>query len=362
MPATLTPLSASSRPLPEAGTITRRIYDLLQTGMSRGDVARTVGRGYGFVQNVYATHWPERVQSNPNRPTAAPRTQTARSRPAPSTPATPPASAPVAAAPVPLVVQNRPVEPARPIDYRDIQGQFGIELEACGVPTQELAAAISRQGVPCCVEGYNHSTRAHWKIVTDSSVRGNYPFELVSPPLRGADVGQIDIVCAELSRLRARVNQSCGFHVHFDASALSRDFWALVNVVLNYALLESAIDQVMPPTRRGSANFYCKSLRVDDFARRINQLTTFEQLRQFYSNSRYWKVNLQAFSRHQTVEFRQHSGTVEAEKIKNWVYFLDEFLRECFKFRTNKDMTFESYNVHPQLLQYFQQRAAQLAR
>ena len=39
-------------------------------------------------------------------------------------------------------------------------------------------------------------------------------------------------------------------------------------------------------------------------------------------NSRYYKINSHAYIRHQTIEFRQHSGTTDYEKISNWIAFL----------------------------------------
>ena len=38
------------------------------------------------------------------------------------------------------------------------------------------------------------------------------------------------------------------------------------------------------------------------------------------------KVNLEAYSRHRTVEFRQHSGTINFTKIENWVRFLGRMI------------------------------------
>ena len=38
------------------------------------------------------------------------------------------------------------------------------------------------------------------------------------------------------------------------------------------------------------------------------------------------KVNLEAYSRHKTVEFRQHSGTTNFTKMRNWVLFLHKLV------------------------------------
>ena len=61
------------------------------------------------------------------------------------------------------------------------QRRFGVEIEFVGVNRDELARAISAQGIDCVVEGYNHRTQSHWKIVTDASCG----YEMDSPILQG---------------------------------------------------------------------------------------------------------------------------------------------------------------------------------
>jgi hypothetical protein len=41
---------------------------------------------------------------------------------------------------------------------------------------------------------------------------------------------------------------------------------------------------------------------------------------------RYQKLNLESLERHGTIEFRQHSGTVDAEKAVNWVRLCTAFI------------------------------------
>lgn len=187
-------------------------------------------------------------------------------------------------------------------------GNFGVEIEMYNVNASRVAAALTLNGISCYVEGYNHATRDHWKIVGDGSVRGFGACELVSPILNGADgLAQIDQVCRVLSENNAKVNRSCGLHVHHDASDFRKD--QLHKVVKVYQRVEKHVDSFMPESRRGNNNYYCHSV-----------LSSGEAIAR-EGVSRYYKLNLQSFFRHGTIEFRHHSGTVDVDKIKNWVLF-----------------------------------------
>lgn len=64
----------------------------------------------------------------------------------------------------------------------------------------------------------------HWKLVTDSSLQGNNTFELVSPILVGENgLKELETVCWVLDICNAKVNDSCGFHVHMDAASFNLD-------------------------------------------------------------------------------------------------------------------------------------------
>jgi hypothetical protein len=68
------------------------------------------------------------------------------------------------------------------------------------------------------------------------------------------------------------------------------------------------------PSRRG--NNYCKPIH-SSVKGRVDAMSTVQQI---ISNwDRFSVLNLAAYSRHHTVEFRQHQGTIECDKIMNWV-------------------------------------------
>lgn len=132
--------------LSENGTKTSKIQKLLALGLTRRQVADLVANGnYGFVQNVYM----RMMQGLTN--TAAQAAAT--------------------------------IAPA--IDYI-FNRNFGVEIEAYNCTRDRLARELTAAGISVQVEGYNHTDHAdHWKLVTDSSLRGDNTFELVSPILNG---------------------------------------------------------------------------------------------------------------------------------------------------------------------------------
>ena len=200
--------------------------------------------------------------------------------------------------------------------------KFGVEIEAYNVDMRLLERKLNEAGINASYESYNHNTRSHWKIVSDASLSGNESFELVSPVLVGEDgMNQVKKVCDILSQCNAKVNKSCGMHVHFDARNLSLNDWK--NLYKNYATIETQIDAIMPASRRG--NQYCKSLKngfgsLASLFEKIDAASSIQSIaRNVANNDRYFKMNVQSFLRHGTVEFRQHSGTVEFEKMNNWI-------------------------------------------
>lgn len=202
-----------------------------------------------------------------------------------------------------------------------MERKFGIELEIAGIAQDLAINALSAAGINAKAEGYNHTTRRHWKLVSDSSVRGG--FEVVSPVLEGeAGIAEAMAVAEALSDAGANVNRTCGFHVHFDISDLSLE--NVKTVVRRYCAHEAEIDAIMPPSRRGNSNQYCKGIPAERLAAMLNASSIQEMA--MAQGSRYYKVNLQAFLRHGTIEFRQHSGTCSATKIANWLRFLAAFI------------------------------------
>jgi len=230
--------------------------------------------------------------------------------------------------------------------------KFGIEIEMT-LPhrASTLATRLNSVNIAAQVEGYNHRLRSHWKITTDATVRsdsGHHAMELVSPPLKGRDgLRQLETVCAVLAEMNAKVNRSCGLHVHHDARDLDFEAWKLVTKC--YVKYEDVIDQLMAPSRRGNGNQWCRSLRrsyvgntVEEVFERIDRCSSNYDIQSIFG-TRYVKLNLEASSVHGTIEFRHHHGTTNFTKIATWICLTQGFVTRSV---AHKPVTLRSTTKH----------------
>lgn len=250
--------------------------------------------------------------------------------------------------------------------------KFGIEIEAFSYTTsrREIARLITEEGVDCYEEGYNHSTRSHWKIVYDISVTGggSNSIEVVSPILYGEDgLQQVKTVLSVLEQY-AKVDRTCGIHVHHDASEHTvQNIRTLGKMYLNY---ESNIDSILPKSRRENNNRFCHSMIGGYGSGERN----YDEMWEMYSNAksihnivenqntRYQKLNFKAYVVHGTIEFRQHSGSLDFEKVSNWVLLTGSFMERCKQGRMTKrgKGNFESllYNTPKSVKKFYRARKA----
>ncbi len=102
-----------------------------------------------------------------------------------------------------------------------------------------------------------------------------------------------------------------------------------------YAKYEKTIDAFMAKSRRESVSTYTMSIESWPAVPAMQRAQTPQELANAVPGSsdtrRYHKVNLEAFRKYGTLEFRQHQGTADFEKIKNWVLFLQYFIEETLR-------------------------------
>lgn len=118
--------------------------------------------------------------------------------------------------------------------------------------------------------------------------------------VRQDDMTSLEKLCKLLNDLEAKVNKSCGLHVHLDARHLSKGQVSRLGTKFSHAL--PFMGQIVPKSRTTSR--FCK-MKVSGF-----------------SDDRYCAVNLTAFEKYKTIEIRLHSSTTSFSKISNWIKML----------------------------------------
>lgn len=237
---------------------------------------------------------------------------------------------------------------------------FGVEIE-CLMRRDALQSEAARTGMQYQYESYNHTdNKSYYKFVSDASIRGENPIECVSPVLSGKKgFGSLKNCCDTLNAAGAVVNRSTGLHVHIGAESLTDEAYS--NVFANYMYLEKVIDSFMANSRRENNSQWCKSLRNLGYG--FIYCRSRASIYSYLNGNRYYKVNPCSYSRHKTIEFRQHQGTTDFEKISNWVNFCAKLVAWSKKNRLSNDVT--SIDEIPFLTArekaYFKGRAAQLA-
>ncbi len=307
--------------LNQNSTKTYKIQQLINLGLTRTEITQIIAEhyqtaaNYGFVQNVYAKMQSQNTLQN---------------------------NLPQALSFMPSTFNKR----------------FGVEIESYGIKRENLERALQRAGIAVESQSYNHNTISKWKIISDSSITGENSFELVSPVLQGeAGLAELKKVSEVLTRLGAKINKTCGLHIHFEAIDFNLKQWQ--NIFINYAKLETTIDEFMPESRRANNAYYCRSIiKYKTAIANATSITNFTSI----INDRYHKINPHSFGRHQTIEFRQHSGTVEFEKISNWILFLHNLI-DFSKENSVNNANFETIKTfnNTEIIQFYQNRINDLA-
>jgi len=213
---------------------------------------------------------------------------------------------------------------------------FGVEIEFFGTTAQSAINALANVGIRASFEGYSHVVMADWKIVTDVSVSSQGTgtgrgLELVSPILRGqAGLESLEKALSALRTAGAKVDKSCGIHVHVGMDGLVGA--QLMQVIDLYHANQNHIDYLVSRSRRNTSyakHFTNASLTSGYSAQVFNALriartatATANNRRNTGNADRYYVVNVSAYAKYGTLEFRQHQGSLNGKKVGAWVQFI----------------------------------------
>ena len=222
---------------------------------------------------------------------------------------------------------------------------FGIEIEMTGL-TRSAAARI--------IAGYFGTQATHvggvydaytirdeqnrqWKVVRDTSIRyrdsrnreasRDYSVEFVSPICQYEDIPVVQELVRKLRAGGARVNDSCGIHVHVDASAHTPQ--TLRNIVNIMAAKEDLLYKALQV--KVNRENYCRKADTR-FLEELNHKRpkTMDEVEELwyngmggryshYDDSRYHALNLHSVFSKGTIEFRLFNSTLHAGEVKSYI-------------------------------------------
>lgn len=185
-------------------------------------------------------------------------------------------------------------------------------------------------------------------VKNDGSVRGD-GMELNTIPSRGSAFHkQMSVISKSLRTLRAKADNSCGLHVHVDASDYKgKDAFKLAFL---WSLIENEMYLAIPQDRRSSR--YAAPMapqtkeRILRARHRLSDVHVRQVVGRFNMYDRYRGLNFTAYSEDRpTFEFRLHEGTSNGKEITLWAMVCANIV----SFAKNKSVKYirDLANVHP---------------
>ncbi len=231
--------------------------------------------------------------------------------------------------------------------------KFGIEDEMTGISREQAARALATlfgteaRHTGGAYDAWEVPDREGkgWKLVSDASIRcervtgknasvpaGNtYAVEMVSPPLTYDEIPKLQEVIRALRDAGAKVNASCGLHVHVDAAGHNRN--SLKNLIGIMYQKEDMLFKALK-VNEARASRWCQRVREPMLqqartlsADETTDLTRLESIwyegysgrHDHYNTTRYYALNLHSVFYRGTVEFRLFNATLHAGRVRAYV-------------------------------------------
>lgn len=234
----------------------------------------------------------------------------------------------------------------------------GVEIEFYGISVNAAQTACNNAGVRGCT------------ITTDGTP--NVDGEAVFAPMANCQAAYDSIkhVCETLVAAGAKINIDCGLHVHIGNALLNEnvnseqytntsidyfmrtggyhsdhqepmDAIIVKDVAIRYAKSEkmpNGVPACLSKSRREGGHGYkwavLTSLAALETANTITELQNASKMGRSEYSRKYSAINFLAW-REGTIEFRQHQGTLEVDKIWNWIQFIKNLFSQTINNRVS---------------------------
>lgn len=230
---------------------------------------------------------------------------------------------------------------------------YGVEVEMTGITREQAAHALAEYFGTTPRHGYDYydswyvkdTEGKEWRLMSDGSIRtekktnngytaarnGAYSVEMVTPKLTYAELPKFQECVRRVKKAGAKVNESCGIHVHVDATNHNRQ--SLKNLI---GIMYSKEDMLFKALQvnEARASRWCQKVREPMLkkARRLSSdetkdLTQLESIwyegdvasSDHYNWTRYYALNLHSVFYRGTVEWRCFNSTLHAGRAAAYV-------------------------------------------
>ncbi len=229
---------------------------------------------------------------------------------------------------------------------------FGVEIEMTGLTREQAAKAAAELWNSTA----RHTGRGYdawevtdlegkvWKFMSDGSIsserwcngeyvsanNSEYRVEMVTPKLGFDEIPKLQEAVRAVRKAHAKVNESCGIHVHIDASRF--DNQSLKNLMsIMYSKEDLLFQALQVPESR--VQRWCQPVREDMLqqARRMTAGASRSRLERIwyqgdvnrtehYNWTRYHALNLHSVFYRGTVEYRMFNSTLHAGRVKAYIH------------------------------------------
>jgi len=198
----------------------------------------------------------------------------------------------------------------------------------CGVEIEALNNKLDDSSF-----NYEECEKYGFSQVYDGSLEEGLGVEFVSNAFNGdLLINKINDFCKELRKRGFYIAKECGLHIHIGTP---KNIKSLQKISLFYAKYEKQLFNMLPVSRR--YNNYCRTLgyyknvlkntphykNLQELKEDIYQCKDKKYLKYYikqkYNDARYSWVNLHSVFYRGTIEIRNHSGTIQADKIIKWL-------------------------------------------
>ena len=247
---------------------------------------------------------------------------------------------------------------------------LGIEIETIGQTRAVVAQAIQAVvggtirhiGSPYCYDPYEVTAEDGrvWRVMADSSLSASRDrqAEVVSPILTIADIETVQKVVRAVRRSGAKVDASCGLHIHVGSQELG--VRGVINLVKMMHKQEELIHHALGVSDERLAR-WCRPIDPAFLARiERRRPRTFLELNEawygyrnqspsHYDMTRYRSLNLHNIFYRGTVEFRLFEATLHAGKVKAYLQFIHLL---CERARTSASASSKRRTLNPGTAKY----------